>query len=283
MNEKDLTFKNIFIKGAVIFNPVLVQFAGLCPVVAASATLKSAVILSAVMFVDLTVVCVIASALLKKIPRWVRMPIYLLLGLAIICPLLYYIENATLTDLSLSMKIYIPLIAVNSITAVHCEQFAVNNSVKAAFYDAATVGLGAAAVFIVCGAVREILGSGSIAGIPVHIPVTFRGAALPFGCLILLGFLSALLRAFTRKYYPESFDISGRKLKESKPAAPEKASAPKPKPQPQPKSQPAKAEEPAQVDIIKTEEIADISFDDYEELLRSIEEELNEVKGDDGK
>ena len=283
MNEKDLTFKNIFIKGAVIFNPVLVQFAGLCPVVAASATLKSAVILSAVMFVDLTVVCVIASALLKKIPRWVRMPIYLLLGLAIICPLLYYIKNATLTDLSLSMKIYIPLIAVNSITAVHCEQFAVKNSVKAAFYDAATVGLGAAAVFIVCGAVREILGSGSIAGIPVHIPVTFRGAALPFGCLILLGFLSALLRAFTRKYYPESFDISGRKLKESKPAAPEKAAAPKPKPQPQPKSQPAKAEEPVQVDIIKTEEIADISFDDYEELLRSIEEELNEVKGDDGK
>ena len=283
MNEKDLTFKNIFIKGAVIFNPVLVQFAGLCPVVAASATLKSAVILSAVMFVDLTVVCVIASALLKKIPRWVRMPIYLLLGLAIICPLLYYIENATLTDLSLSMKIYIPLIAVNSITAVHCEQFAVKNSVKAAFYDAATVGLGAAAVFIVCGAVREIFGSGSIAGIPVHIPVTFRGAALPFGCLILLGFLSALLRAFTRKYYPESFDISGRKLKESKPAAPEKAAAPKPKPQPQPKSQPAKAEEPVQVDIIKTEEIADISFDDYEELLRPIEEELNEVKGDDGK
>lgn len=283
MNEKDLTFKNIFIKGAVIFNPVLVQFAGLCPVVAASATLKSAVILSAVMFVDLTVVCVIVSALLKKIPRWVRMPIYLLLGLAIICPLLYYIENATLTDLSLSMKIYIPLIAVNSITAVHCEQFAVKNSVKAAFYDAAAVGLGAAAVFIVCGAVREIFGSGSIAGIPVHIPVTFRGAALPFGCLILLGFLSALLRAFTRKYYPESFDISGRKLKESKPAAPEKAAAPKPKPQPQPKSQPAKAEEPAQVDIIKTEEIADISFDDYEELLRSIEEELNEVKGDDGK
>lgn len=283
MNEKDLTFKNIFIKGAVIFNPVLVQFAGLCPVVAASATLKSAVILSAVMFVDLTVVCVIASALLKKIPRWVRMPIYLLLGLAIICPLLYYIENATLTDLSLSMKIYIPLIAVNSITAVHCEQFAVKNSVKTAFYDAATVGLGAAAVFIVCGAVREIFGSGSIAGIPVHIPVTFRGAALPFGCLILLGFLSALLRAFTRKYYPESFDSSGRKLKESKPAAPEKAAAPKPKPQPQPKSQPAKAEEPVQVDIIKTEEIADISFDDYEELLRSIEEELNEVKGDDGK
>lgn len=279
MNEKDLTFKNIFIKGAVIFNPVLVQFAGLCPVVAASATLKSAVILSAVMFVDLTVVCVIASALLKKIPRWVRMPIYLLLGLAIICPLLYYIENATLTDLSLSMKIYIPLIAVNSITAVHCEQFAVKNSVKAAFYDAAAVGLGAAAVFIVCGAVREIFGSGSIAGIPVHIPVTFRGAALPFGCLILLGFLSALLRAFTRKYYPESFDISGRKLKESKPAAPEKAAAPKPKPQPQP----AKAEEPVQVDIIKTEEIADISFDDYEELLRSIEEELNAVKGDDGK
>lgn len=280
MSENNLTFKNIFIKGAVIFNPVLVQFAGLCPVVAASATLKSAVILSTVMLVDLTVVCVVASALLKKVPRWVRMPIYLILGLAVICPLLYYIENATLADLSLSMKIYIPLIAVNSITAVHCEQFAVKNSVKAAFYDAAAVGLGAAAVFIVCGAVREVLGSGSIAGIPVHIPVTLRGASLPFGCLILLGFLSALLRAFTKRYYPEFFDMSGRKTKDVKPAAPVPP-APAVRPAPA-KAEPVR-EQPVQADSAPAEETAEISFDDYEELLRSIEEELTELEGGDGK
>lgn len=262
MNDKELSFKNIFIKGAVIFNPVLIQFAGLCPVIAASASLKSSLILSAVLCLDLIITCVVASALLKKVSRWLRMPIYLLIGLLIICPLLYFAENSLLTDLSLSMRIYIPLIAVNSVTAVHCEQFAVKNSVRAAFYDAAAVGLGASAVFIICGVIRELFGSGTVAGVPVSLPVTLKAAAMPFGCLILLGFLSALLRAFTKRFYPEYFSqpksekSNEPKREEEKKAVPEK-----------PKAVPEK------------ENLGKISFDDYEELLRSVEAELNEKEG----
>lgn len=266
MSENNLSFKNIFIKGAVIFNPVLIQFAGLCPVIAASASLKSALILSGVLCVDLIICCVLASALLKKVPRWVRMPIYLITGLALICPMLYYVENALLADLSLAMKIYVPLIAVNSVTAVHCEQFAVKNDVKAAFYDAAAVGLGSAAVFVICGVVRELLGSGTLAGVPVSIPVTLKGAAMPFGCLILLGFLSALLRAFTKKYYPEYFNVGAKKSEE------------KPK-NVQAKPAAVKAEKP-ESEKPKNEIVTEISPDDYEELLRSIEAELEEKEGD---
>lgn len=262
MSENNLSFKNIFIKGAVIFNPVLIQFAGLCPVIAASASLKSALILSSVLCADLIICCLAASALLKKVPRWVRMPIYLLIGLALICPVLYYVENLLLEDLSLAMKIYVPLIAVNSVTAVHCEQFAVKNDVKAAFYDAAAVGLGSAAVFIICGIVRELLGSGTVAGVPVSIPVTLKGAAMPFGCLILLGFLSAGLRAFTKKYYPEYFVTEPKKSTE-KPVKEQTVTAIK-------AAEPKKPEEP------KKDDNMEISEDDYEELLRSIEDELNE-------
>lgn len=202
-NNQNITFKEIFVKGAVIFNPVLVQLAGLCPVITAATSLKNAALLSVAFCFEIIICCVAASAFLKRFPRWVRVPAYLVLGLAVACPILFYIESNVLIDLSLSMKIFLPLIAVNSITAVHCEQFAVKNSVKLSFYDAAAVGIGTSAVFIVTGALREILGSGTIGGMKVSIPVTFKGMAMPFGCLILLGFTAALLKAFIMKRYPE--------------------------------------------------------------------------------
>lgn len=202
MNNK-LSFRDVFRMGSVVFNPVLVQLAGLCPVVAASTSLKSAVTLSVIAFAELIVVCFLASALMKKIPRWVRMPLYLIIGLAMICPVLWYIETKTLINLSLSMKIYIPLIAINSVVAVHCEQFAVKNTVKLALYDAAAVGLGASIVFIFVGAVREILGSSTVGGVALNLPVSFKGMLLPFGCLIILGFMAAALKTFVSKRYPE--------------------------------------------------------------------------------
>lgn len=202
-NNGNITFKEIFVKGAVIFNPVLVQLAGLCPVITAATSLKNAALLSVAFCAELIICCVAASAFLKRFPRWVRVPAYLILGLAVACPILYYIESDVLIDLSLSMKIFLPLIAANSITAVHCEQFAVKNSVKLSFYDAAAVGIGTSAVFIITGALREILGNGTLGGMTVNIPVTFKGMAMPFGCLILLGFTAALLKAFIMKKYPE--------------------------------------------------------------------------------
>lgn len=187
----------------MIYNPVLIQLVGLCPVVAASTTLARAAMLSAVLCIELIVTCVIASALFKSIPRWVRVPLYLIIGTAIICPILWYIETRSLINLSLGMKIYIPLIAVNSMTAVHCEQFSVKNSVRHSFYDAAAAGIGASIIFIIVGAVRELLGSSSIGGMQVNLPITLKGMALPFGCLILLGFLAAALKSFVARVYPE--------------------------------------------------------------------------------
>ena len=201
MSNTNISFKDMLVKGALIFNPVLIQLVGLCPVVAASTTLAGSAALSVALFVELTATCVIASALFKKVPRWVRVPIYLIIGLVLICPVLWYIETKTLINISLGMKIYIPLIAINSVTAVHCEQFAVKNSVRHAFYDAAAVSIGASAVMLIVGATREIFGSGSLAGVKLDLPVVFKGMAMPFGCLILLGFMAAGLKAFLNYRY----------------------------------------------------------------------------------
>lgn len=198
----------MFIKGAVIFNPVLIQLVGLCPVVAASTTLVSSVVLSAALCLDLIVTCVTASALFKKIPRWVRVVLYLIIGLVLICPILWFVETQTLINLSLGLKIYLPIIAINSVTAVHCEQFAVKNDVKLAFYDAAAVGIGGSVICIAIGTIREIFGIGSLAGVKLDLPIVFKGMALPFGCLILLGFMAAGLKAFIGYRYPQYLEES---------------------------------------------------------------------------
>ncbi len=201
MSNSNITFKDMLVKGALIFNPVLIQLVGLCPVVAPSTTLIGSAALSVALCIVLTVTCVIASACFKKLPRWFRVPLYLIIGLALICPLLWYIETKTLIDISLGMKIYIPLVAINSVTAVHCEQFAVKNSVKLAFFDAASVSIGASAVMLIVGAIREIFGSGYLAGVKLDLPVVFKGMSMPFGCLVLLGFLAAGLKAFLSYRY----------------------------------------------------------------------------------
>lgn len=199
MNEK-LSFRTVLKKGALVYNPVLVQLIALCPVVAASTSLKNAALLSAVLSLDLIITCSLASLIMKNLPRWVRVPLYLLIGLALVCPVIYYFEHRSLTDIGLGMRVYLPLIAVNSATAVHCEQYAVKNSVKLAFFDAAAVSIGISVIFLITGAVREVFGSGTLAGYELSVPITLKGAALPFGCLILLGFLAAGLNAFNAKF-----------------------------------------------------------------------------------
>lgn len=210
MSSEKITAKSVMLKGGLIYNPVLMQCAGLCPVVAAATNLKSAAMLAAALCVTTIVTCTAASAFMKNLKRWFRVPLYLIIGLIIICPVLWFAETRTLSNLSLSMKIYLPLMAVNSVTAVHCEQFSVKNSVKLAFYDALAVSVGSSAVLIICGILRELFGSSSFAGVHVNLPVTFRGALMPFGCLIILGFLAAGLKYFTAFFFPESVPGSER-------------------------------------------------------------------------
>ena len=65
---------------AGIFNPVLVQAVGLCPVVAMATSLRSAALLAVVSAVIVTLSEFIASLFLKRVPRWVRIGIYIILA-----------------------------------------------------------------------------------------------------------------------------------------------------------------------------------------------------------
>lgn len=188
-----------------IFNPVLVQAVGLCPVVAMATTLKGAALLAAIAAVTITLCEFIASAFLKVIPRWIRTGIYIIIGCAIVAPFMYLIEKIN-PELFGTLGIYLPLMAVNSLLVLRCERFAVKIKPLQALADGATASLGYAAVLLLVGAMREILGKGSIAGFNFWDGRTLTGLLLPFGGFLMLGFAGAALRTLISAYWPQYLD-----------------------------------------------------------------------------
>ena len=195
----------LLMKNAGIFNPVLVQAVGLCPVVAMATSVKSAALIAAISAVIITLSEFLASIFLKSVPRWVRIGIYIILGGAIVIPFMVLIErmNASLFG---SFGIYLPIMAVNSLNVLRCERFAVKISPLAALADGITASLGYAAVLIVVGFFREILGTGSLFGIQIFKTFSMSGLLLPFGGFLMLGFAGASLRTLISKFWPKYLD-----------------------------------------------------------------------------
>lgn len=201
-----------FRESSIIKNPVLFEAVGLCPVVAIATSLKLAVFLSLVTVVELILCEVVASLLLKNVRRYWRVALYVILGIAIILPITYFTARF-FPGVSVNLGVFLPLMAVNSLVALHCERVAVKSSVGASFTDAAASSLGYGAVTLIVGFFRELLGGGTLGGTELNLPLKFSALLLPFGGLIIIGFSAAALKAVISARYPNaspdsSFDTS---------------------------------------------------------------------------
>ncbi len=214
----------LLLRNAGIFNPVLVQAVGLCPVVAMATSIHGAALLAVVAAIAITVSEVIASAFLKAVPRWIRTGIYIIIGCALVVPIMYLIEKLN-SELFGTLGIYLPVMAVNSLLVLRCERFAVRIKPLAALADGATASAGYAAVLLLVGAIREIIGSGAIAGFKFWEGRTLTGLLLPFGGFLMIGFAGAALRSFISAYWPKFLD-----KKQPKPRHGKKSHAPKAEP-----------------------------------------------------
>lgn len=196
------SFSDALFSSTFIHNPVLIQAAGLCAIVAVATTLKTAVLLAAAFFPVLIITQVFACLALKKVPRWIRVAIYLLIGTAIIAGIIYAIDTF-MPEISLGAGIYLALTAANSIIALHCEKLAVKTDLRHAFFDSVATALGYAAVIIPVGALREMIGSSTIWGANIKIPMTYPAILMPFGGFLVLAFFAAALKALINKRFPE--------------------------------------------------------------------------------
>ena len=202
MSDKNTIIKNIR-SSALIKNPLLFEAIGLCPVVAIATSLRSALFLAVVTAIEMVLCEVLTSLLLKNVRRYWRVALYVLFGMGIIFPITYVISRF-FPELSMNLGVYLPLMAVNSLVALHCERIAVKRNVKESLIDALSASISYGTVTIIVGVIRELLANGTLMGIELNIPIKFSGLGMPFGALIILGFMAAVLKGFINKKYPEA-------------------------------------------------------------------------------
>jgi Na+-translocating ferredoxin:NAD+ oxidoreductase RnfE subunit len=185
-----------WLAGAALQNPILVQAAGLTPVIVAATSLQGALWVSGIIAVHL-ILCELLASRMKGAPSWLRAALYFAIGLAIACPTAYLLDGLTATYTAM-LHVFMPLMAVNALTAMRCERYAVLHTPRDALRDALSNALGFAVVAVIAGAVRELLGYGTLWDKSVLQNLHIRGAWMPFGGFLLLGAMAALLKVTLR-------------------------------------------------------------------------------------
>lgn len=202
MSDRNRKIADGIRNSALIQNPVLFEAIGIAPIAAIAVSLKTAIILAVASCLELVIIELFTCLALKKIKSYFRMPVYAALGMLINLPVFMFFAKFTPNE-ALNVGIFLPLLAVNSLIALHCERFAVKNKMKDTFVDAISAAAGYAFVLLLVGTAREILGSGTIYSVDLHLPVQLTGLLAPFGGLLLVGFLAAAVKALIAKRYPE--------------------------------------------------------------------------------
>jgi len=197
--------KELMTNGMWKNNPALVQLLGLCPLLAVSSTVTNALGLGIATLLVLMGSNIIVSMVRDYVPREVRIPIYVMI-IAALVTCVQLLMNAYAYGLFLSLGIFIPLIVTNCIIIGRAEAFASKNTVSASALDGFWMGLGMTSVLVVLGAVREILGNGTLfdgadlllgdwaKGLTVevfHFDSHFLLAMLPPGAFIFVGLIIA--------------------------------------------------------------------------------------------
>ncbi|MDR4520619.1 MAG: electron transport complex subunit E [Nitrosomonas sp.] len=152
---------NDFIKGLWRENPVFVQVLGMCPVLAVSNTAENALVMGLATTFVLLMSNTLVSLLRTFIPRQVRIACYILI-IATFVTMTDYLIQAISLELHQALGAFISLIVVNCLILGRAEAFASRNTTGRSMLDAFGMGLGFTLGLLCLGAVRELLGNGSL-------------------------------------------------------------------------------------------------------------------------
>lgn len=155
-----------YIKGLWRENPVFVQVLGMCPTLAVSNTAMNGLAMGLATTFVLLMSNILIASLRNVIPKQVRIASYLLI-IATFVTMTDYAIQAISVELSKALGAFISLIVVNCQILGRAEAFASKNTVWKSILDALGMGSGFIIALLCLGTVRELLGNGSIFGIPV--------------------------------------------------------------------------------------------------------------------
>ncbi|WP_105190383.1 electron transport complex subunit E [Pseudoalteromonas sp. T1lg48] len=198
-------YKTLFKDGVWANNPALVQLLGLCPLLAVSSTITNALGLGIATLLVLVGSNVTVSLVRNWVPKDIRIPVFVMI-IAAFVTIIQLLMNAFTFGLYQSLGIFIPLIVTNCAIIGRAEAFASKNNALLSAWDGLMMGFGFALILCVLGAMRELIGQGtlfdgadlllgpwaqSLRMDIIHFDHQFLLAILPPGAFIGLGLLIA--------------------------------------------------------------------------------------------
>lgn len=199
MAEK-INQKQNFLKGIIKENPIFVMLLGMCPTLGVTSSAFNGLGMGVATLFVLLMSNIVVSLVKSQIPSKVRIPAFIII-IASFVTIVEMVLEAFIPFLYEQLGIFIPLIVVNCLILGRAEAFASKNNVMASILDALGMGVGFTLALTVLGAVREILGSGSLFGFTfvVENANTFILFILPPGAFIALAYLTLIFNKLPTK------------------------------------------------------------------------------------
>ncbi|MCC0631941.1 MULTISPECIES: electron transport complex subunit RsxE [unclassified Clostridioides] len=187
-----MNLAKVFKNGLIDENPTFVQVIGMCPTLAVTTSAINGIGMGLSTAAVLICANLVISLIRKITPDKIRIPIFVVI-IATFVTIVGMVLKAYVPALDKALGIYIPLIVVNCLILARAESFAFKTGPLASIVDGVGQGLGFTVALTIIGAVRELLGNGSLFG------MTLFGASfqpvlifiLPPGAFLTLGFLFA--------------------------------------------------------------------------------------------
>ena len=188
----------IISKGILKENPTFVLILGMCPTLGGTSSAINGRGMGVATMAVLIKSNIVISLIKNVIPDKVRIPAFIVV-IASFVTMIEMLMQAYVPSLYASLGVFIPLIVVNCIILGRAEAFASKNGVLDSALDGIGIGLGFTLSLTAIGAVREVLGAGSIFGF------TFAEGVMPLlfilapGGVLVVGYLMVLFNRVAKR------------------------------------------------------------------------------------
>lgn len=191
---------DIFSKGLVLENPIFVLALSLCPALAVTTSVVNALAMGLTVAFVISTNNLVVSIVRKLVNPKVRVPIYIT-SIATIVTLAELLLKAFAPLLYKELGIYLSLVVVFAIILARAEVFASKNPPLRSFVDGLGMGCGFTLAMLLIGAIREVLGNGTLLGYQVmwsgYQPALIM--ILAPGAFILIGYLVAAFKILSER------------------------------------------------------------------------------------
>lgn len=190
-------YGQVLTAGILKENPVFVLMLGLCPTLGVTGSAINGFSMGIAVIAVLACSNGLISLFKNVIPSQVRIPAYIII-IASLVTVVDMVMNAFTPDLYKVLGLFIPLIVVNCIVLGRAESFAAKNGVIESILDGIGSGMGFTLSLTFLGAIREILGNGSVFGVSL-VPENFQPALifiLAPGGFITIGTIMACINIY---------------------------------------------------------------------------------------